>query len=139
MTWFFYLPRLVLISVRFFNAIAVEVNVNESPVHLTLCDTAGQDTLDPLRELSYPDSDVFLLCFSVVKPETFGAIKSKWAPKFAKTKAALILVGTQADLRSNLNVLNKSQVSFTFSSLLLFLFFFLLRVDFAYLCALVHA
>ncbi|EDW07060.1 uncharacterized protein LOC6584083 [Drosophila mojavensis] len=89
----------------------VEVNVNESPVHLTLCDTAGQDTLDPLRELSYPDSDVFLLCFSVVKPETFGAIKSKWAPKFAKTKAALILVGTQADLRSDLNVLNKSQTN----------------------------
>ncbi|EDV99893.1 GH12148 [Drosophila grimshawi] len=88
-----------------------EVNVNESPVHLTLCDTAGQDTLDPLRELSYPDSDVFLLCFSVVKPETFGAIKSKWAPKFAKTKAALILVGTQADLRSNLNVLNKLQTN----------------------------
>ncbi|KRF82257.1 uncharacterized protein RhoU [Drosophila virilis] len=88
-----------------------EVNVNESPVHLTLCDTAGQDTLDPLRELCYPDSDVFLLCFSVVKPETFGAIKSKWAPKFAKTKAALILVGTQADLRSNLNVLNKLQTN----------------------------
>lgn len=97
--------------VSFFHSISVEVNVNESPVHLTLCDTAGQDTLDPLRELSYPDSDVFLLCFSVVKPETFGAIKSKWAPKFAKTKAALILVGTQADLRSDLNVLNKSQVS----------------------------
>ncbi|KAH8300938.1 hypothetical protein KR044_005190 [Drosophila immigrans] len=89
----------------------VDVNVNDSPVHLTLCDTAGQDTLDPLRELCYPDSDVFLLCFSVVKPETFGAIKSKWAPKFAKTKAALILVGTQSDLRSNLNVLNKLQTN----------------------------
>ncbi|KAH8419730.1 hypothetical protein KR009_001990 [Drosophila setifemur] len=88
-----------------------DVNVNESPVHLTLCDTAGQDTLDPLRELSYPDSDVFLLCFSVVKPDSFRAIKAKWAPKFAKTKAALILVGTQADLRSNPNVLNKLQTN----------------------------
>ncbi|XP_017114397.1 uncharacterized protein LOC108137289 isoform X2 [Drosophila elegans] len=88
-----------------------DVNVNESPVHLTLCDTAGQDTLDPLRELCYPDSDVFLLCFSVVKPETFRAIKAKWAPKFAKTKAALILVGTQADLRTSPNVLNKLQTN----------------------------
>lgn len=86
--------------------------VNDSPVHLTLCDTAGQDTLDPLRELCYPDSDVFLLCFSVAKPETFHAIKTKWAPKFAKTKASLMLVGTQADLRTNSNVLNKLQVSF---------------------------
>lgn len=91
--------------------ITADVNVNESPVHLTICDTAGQDTLDPLRELCYPDSDVFLLCFSVVKPETFRAIKTKWAPKFAKTKAALILVGTQADLRTSPNVLNKLQVS----------------------------
>ncbi|XP_043949668.1 uncharacterized protein LOC108027610 isoform X2 [Drosophila biarmipes] len=88
-----------------------DVNVNESPVHLTICDTAGQDTLDPLRELCYPDSDVFLLCFSVVKPETFRAIKAKWAPKFAKTKAALILVGTQADLRTSPSVLNKLQTN----------------------------
>ncbi|XP_073831320.1 rhoU isoform X2 [Musca autumnalis] len=86
-----------------------DVMVNDSPVHLTLCDTAGQDTLDPLRELCYPDSDVFLLCFSVAKPETFHAIKTKWAPKFAKTKASLMLVGTQADLRTNANVLNKLQ------------------------------
>lgn len=86
-----------------------DVMVNDSPVHLTLCDTAGQDTLDPLRELCYPDSDVFLLCFSVAKPETFHAIKTKWAPKFSQTKASLILVGTQADLRTNPNVLNKLQ------------------------------
>ncbi|XP_034478449.1 uncharacterized protein LOC117784746 [Drosophila innubila] len=88
-----------------------DVNVNDNPVHLTLCDTAGQDTLDPLRELCYPDSDVFLLCFSVVKPESFESIKSKWAPKFTKTKVALILVGTQADLRSNSNMLNKLQTN----------------------------
>lgn len=91
--------------------IAADVMVNDSPVHLTLCDTAGQDTLDPLRELCYPDSDVFLLCFSVAKPETFHAIKTKWAPRFAKTKASLILVGTQADLRTNPMILNKLQVS----------------------------
>lgn len=96
--------------------------VNDSPVHLTLCDTAGQDTLDPLRELCYPDSDVFLLCFSVAKPETFHAIKTKWAPKFAKTKASLMLVGTQADLRTNTNILNKLQVSYhvtTISSIII--------------------
>lgn len=86
-----------------------EVMVNDSPIHMTLCDTAGQDTLDPLRELCYPDSDVFLLCFSVVKPETFQSIKTKWAPKFSTTPASLILVGTQSDLRSNIHVLNKLQ------------------------------
>lgn len=88
-----------------------EVMVNDSPVHITLCDTAGQDTLDPLRELCYPDSNVFMLCFSLVKPESFQSIKDKWIPKFSKTKAALVLVGTQADLRSDNFMLNKLQVS----------------------------
>uniref|UniRef100_W8BC92 Rho-related GTP-binding protein RhoU n=2 Tax=Ceratitis capitata TaxID=7213 RepID=W8BC92_CERCA len=88
-----------------------DVMVNESLVHLTICDTAGQDTLDKLRQLCYPDSDVFVLCFSVVKPETFHSVKTKWAPKFAKTKAALILVGTQADLRNDTHVLNRLKLT----------------------------
>lgn len=95
----------------FLSFISAEVMVNDSPVNLNLCDTAGQDTLDPLRELCYPDSDVFVLCFSTVKPETFQSIKTKWAPKFSKTKASLILVGTQADLKNDIHVLNKLQVS----------------------------
>ncbi|XP_067641132.1 LOW QUALITY PROTEIN: uncharacterized protein RhoU [Eurosta solidaginis] len=88
-----------------------DVLVNDSPVRLTICDTAGQDTLDKLRQLCYPDSDVFLLCFSVVKPDTFNAVKTKWAPKFSKTKAVLLLVGTQADLRNDAQVLNKLQLN----------------------------
>lgn len=79
----------------------VEVKVNETPVQVTLCDTAGQDSLDQLRQLSYPDCNVFLLCFSVIKPESFHAIQRKWAPTFYKTKASLLLVGTQSDLRTN--------------------------------------
>lgn len=80
----------------------VEVQVNNSPIHVTLCDTAGQDSLDTLRQLSYPDCDVFLVCFSVVKPESFDSIKYKWAPKFTNTMASIILVGTQIDLRTDL-------------------------------------
>lgn len=82
-----------------------EVQVNETPVQVTLCDTAGQDSLDHLRQLSYPDCDVFLLCFSVIRPASFHAIKRKWAPTFHKTKASLLLVGTQSDLRTNSQVI----------------------------------
>lgn len=88
----------------------VEVKVNEMPVQVTLCDTAGQDSLDPLRQLSYPDSDIFLLCFSVVKPETFSSIKMKWVPQFSKSSALLLLIGTQADLRTDPSVLSRLQV-----------------------------
>ncbi|XP_037027460.1 uncharacterized protein LOC119068116 [Bradysia coprophila] len=78
-----------------------DVDVNERLVRVMLYDTAGQDALDPLRRLSYPDCNVFLLCFSVVQPESFHAIKRKWAPTFRHTNASLLLVGTQTDLRSN--------------------------------------
>lgn len=89
----------------------VEVKVDESPVQVTLCDTAGQDFLDPLRRLCYPDSDVFLLCFSVVKPDTFASIQDKWAPNFKKSHASIVLIGTQADLRTDPRVVSNLLVS----------------------------
>lgn len=97
----------------------VEVTVNESPVRVTLCDTAGQDALDALRRLSYPDSDVFVLCFSVVRPDTFRALQRKWLPQLQQRlqkdhrrksqSPAILLVGTQADLRTDAAVLNALQ------------------------------
>lgn len=88
------------------------MKVDESPVQVTLCDTAGQDFLDPLRRLCYPDSDVFLLCFSVVKPDTFVSIQDKWAPNFKKSHASIVLIGTQADLRTDPRVVSGLLVGF---------------------------
>lgn len=89
---------------------AVEVKVDENPVQVTLCDTAGQDFLDPLRRLCYPDSDVFLLCFSVIKPDTFVSIREKWAPIFRKSQTPIVLIGTQADLRNDPDVVSALSV-----------------------------
>lgn len=46
-------------------------------VELALWDTAGQEDYDRLRPLSYPDTDVILMCFSVDSPDSLGTI---WAP-----------------------------------------------------------
>jgi len=38
----------------------------------------GQDGYDRLRPLSYPDSDVILVCFSVVDPDTLENVEERW-------------------------------------------------------------
>ncbi|CAH1280814.1 unnamed protein product [Diabrotica balteata] len=85
----------------------VQVQVNGKPVRVELCDTAGEDELDPLRHLCYPGTDVFMLCFSIVKPESFFSACSRWAEELTRQEAAVVLVGTQADLKANVEVLNR--------------------------------
>ena len=42
----------------------VVVHVDGEPVTFEMNDTPGQDDFDTLRPLVYPNTDVFLLCFS---------------------------------------------------------------------------
>uniref|UniRef100_A0A671NI41 Rho-related GTP-binding protein RhoQ n=1 Tax=Sinocyclocheilus anshuiensis TaxID=1608454 RepID=A0A671NI41_9TELE len=55
-----------------FDHYAVSVTVGGKQYLLGLYDTAGQEDYDRLRPLSYPMTDVFLICFSVVNPATAG-------------------------------------------------------------------
>ena len=41
--------------------------------------STGQEDYDRLRPLSYPQTDVFLVCFSVVSPSSFENVKEKVA------------------------------------------------------------
>lgn len=86
---------------------SVVVNINNQPVRLQICDTAGQDDFDALRPLCYPHTDVFLLCFSVVYPTSFYNIAEKWAQEIKqhRPKVPIVLVGTQSDLRTDIGVL----------------------------------
>ena len=43
----------------------------------------GQEDYDRLRPLSYPQTDVFLVCFSVVSPSSFENIKEKVGRSFS--------------------------------------------------------
>ena len=44
---------------------------------LALYDIRGQEDYERLRPLSYPDTDVFLVCFSVVSPFSLENVKEK--------------------------------------------------------------
>ena len=51
------------------------VNIGDQPYTMNLFDTAGQEGYDKLRPLTYSETDVFLICFSVVQPDSYANIK----------------------------------------------------------------
>mmetsp|Transcript_20559 Transcript_20559/g.28846 ORF Transcript_20559/g.28846 Transcript_20559/m.28846 type:complete len:223 (-) Transcript_20559:148-816(-) len=76
--------------------------VEGNPVNLGLWDTAGSEEYDSLRPLSYPGTDVFLVCFSLFSPESFHNVYKKWIPEINEhaVDTPIIIVGTKADLRN---------------------------------------
>ena len=83
--------------------------IGGEPYTLGLFDTAGQEDYDRLRPLSYPQTDVFLVCFSVVSPSSFENVKEKWVPEITHhcQKTPFLLVGTQIDLRDDAATVEK--------------------------------
>ncbi|POI31894.1 hypothetical protein CIB84_004355 [Bambusicola thoracicus] len=110
-----------------FDHYAVSVTVEGKQYLLGLYDTAGQflniklikykqqlsiednriflpqEDYDRLRPLSYPMTDVFLICFSVVNPASFQNVKEEWVPELKEyaPNVPFLLVGTQIDLRDD--------------------------------------
>uniref|UniRef100_A0A8D0FFT8 Ras homolog family member Q n=3 Tax=Neoaves TaxID=3078114 RepID=A0A8D0FFT8_STROC len=83
-----------------FDHYAVSVTVGGKQYLLGLYDTAGQEDYDRLRPLSYPMTDVFLICFSVVNPASFQNVKEEWVPELKEyaPNVPFLLVGTQVYL-----------------------------------------
>ena len=81
---------------------------NLTMVHITfysgLFDTAGQEDYDRLRPLSYPQTDVFLVCLSVVSPSSFENVREKWVPEITHhcPKTPFLIVGKLIRLMDNL-------------------------------------
>jgi Ras-related C3 botulinum toxin substrate 1 len=85
------------------------VKIDGKLVELSLWDYASREDSSRLRQLSYTNTDVFLLCFSIVSPTSFDNIKAKWFPELNHfcPKVPIILVGTKLDLRENTTIIEK--------------------------------
>uniref|UniRef100_A0A2K5HL35 Cell division control protein 42 homolog n=1 Tax=Colobus angolensis palliatus TaxID=336983 RepID=A0A2K5HL35_COLAP len=83
------------------------VMIGGEPYTLGLFDTAGQEDYDRLLLLSYPQTDVFLVCFSVVSPPSFENVKEKWVPEITHhcPKPPFLLAGTQTNLRDDPSII----------------------------------
>lgn len=64
----------------------------------------NQEEYDQLRIMAYPNTNVFILCFSVVDPDSYSNILSKWIPELNRMFFSLSL----SDIF--LSIISKSKV-----------------------------
>ncbi|XP_070187375.1 ras-related C3 botulinum toxin substrate 1-like [Littorina saxatilis] len=92
-----------------FDNFAEDITLDGNLVKLQLWDTAGQEDYDRLRPLAYPNTDIFMLCFSLMSETSLKNVKEKWYPEIRNHDAnvPVVLVGTKLDLRQDKNAVRQ--------------------------------
>lgn len=80
---------------------------NNKQLQLSLWDTAGQEDYDQLRSFSYPETNIFLVCFSLISPTSLDNVIQKWIPEIKKNNknTPIILVGLKCDLVNDAEII----------------------------------
>lgn len=86
-----------------FDHYTANVIADGKPLNLHLWDTAGQSDYDRLRPLSYPETDIFLICFAIDSKPSYCNVTEKWIPEVRHhcPKVPILLVGTKGDMRAD--------------------------------------
>jgi Ras-related C3 botulinum toxin substrate 1 len=86
-----------------FDNYSVNVMYNEQAINLQLWDTAGQEDYKKLRPLSYPQTDIFIIAFSLIDPATLENDENAWIQEIKEycPNSPYILVGLKSDLRDS--------------------------------------
>ncbi|XP_036982610.1 rho-related GTP-binding protein RhoG-like [Artibeus jamaicensis] len=92
-----------------FDNYSAQTTVDGQLVSLNLWDTAGQEEYDRLRTLSYPQTNIFVICFSISSPSSYDNVRHKWYPEVTHhcPNVPVLLVGTKSDLRTDLETVKK--------------------------------
>lgn len=93
-----------------FDNYQASIMVDKKPISLGLWDTAGQEDYDRLRPLSYPNTDVFLICYSTISKHSLENVSTKWKPELYRhcPHTPFIMVGTKIDIRNDEKLLKKN-------------------------------
>ncbi len=70
---------------------------------MAIWDTCDEGAYENLRVLSYPETNVFLIFFSVTDRQSFNKVTQVWIPEIKQhcPDAPCILVATSIDVRNN--------------------------------------
>uniref|UniRef100_A0A7S2CL62 Uncharacterized protein n=1 Tax=Haptolina brevifila TaxID=156173 RepID=A0A7S2CL62_9EUKA len=92
-----------------FDNYTVCVALGDRQLSLCIWDTAGQEDYDRLRVLSYLNTDCVLVCYSLVRPESWENVVCKWLPEVRQhcKDAKIVLVGLKCDLCDTLKAKEK--------------------------------
>lgn len=84
-----------------FDNYTVNLKMNSRLYQLSIWDTAGQEQYDKLRVLSYPQTDVFLLCYAINSISSFNNVM-KWYKEVRRYDKKVILVACKQDTRRDM-------------------------------------
>ncbi|VDD95105.1 unnamed protein product [Enterobius vermicularis] len=88
-----------------FETYVADITFRNKTIEFSLWDTAGQEDYDRLRPLSYPDTDIFLLCFAIDSLDSLENITEKWLPEIRHycPSVPIVMAGLKKDVRSSAN------------------------------------
>ncbi|MGE3921177.1 MAG: GTP-binding protein [Gammaproteobacteria bacterium] len=77
--------------------------LNNHNVSFSFNATAGEEDYDRIRPISYTNTNVVIIAFSIIKSATFTAVREKWLPEIRHylPNIPIVLVGIKSDLKTD--------------------------------------
>ncbi|XP_076454071.1 rho-related protein racD-like [Babylonia areolata] len=80
-----------------------QVTIGQEQVSLDLWITCGLTGFERTRHLTYPGTDIFIVCFSLLSRESMASVSSQWIYEIRHfcPHVPFMIVGTKMDLRTD--------------------------------------
>lgn len=86
-----------------------DVSFRNSTTRIAFFDTGGATEYSLLARLSYPNTDIFLICFDISNPNSLSNVVTRWYQDIRSNvnDPTIILVGLKKDLRNNRSIIQQ--------------------------------